>query len=56
VFTIDEHQYWKCHAGCGAGDQISYLEIKFNLLRREALQMFLEMAGVDDQDGGRFHE
>ena len=51
VFTKDEHQYWKCHSGCGAGDQISYLELKFDLSRRDALQLFLEMAEMGNQGG-----
>jgi hypothetical protein len=46
MFTKDDNQYWKCHAGCGAGDQITYLEIKFSLTRGEAIRLFLEMAGI----------
>ena len=55
VFAQGEHQYWKCHAGCGAGDQINYLELKFSLNRGEALRLFLEMAEWSDKDGG-FYE
>ena len=53
VFTMGEHQYWKCHAGCGAGDQINYLEKKFSLDRGGALRLFFEMARVADDGGGR---
>jgi len=52
LFTQDDVDLWKCHAGCGAGDQINYLEIKFDLTRGEAIHMFLEMAGLSDVDGG----
>jgi hypothetical protein len=46
VFTKDDSQYWKCHAGCGTGDQITYLEIKLDLSRGEAIELFLQMAEV----------
>ena len=52
LFTQDDVDLWKCHAGCGAGDQINYLEIKFDLTRGESIEMFLEMAGLSDEDGG----
>jgi DNA primase len=55
VFTRDGNDYWKCHAGCGAGDQINFLQIKFELTRGEALKLFLEMAGVsNDEQGGLY--
>jgi DNA primase len=55
VFIKEDNQYWKCHAGCGAGDQINYLEHKFDLNRGEALRLFLEMAGISHQDNGGLH-
>ena len=35
---------WKCWAGCGVGDQITYLEVKFGLTPGEAIRKFLKMA------------
>lgn len=46
--------FWKCHAGCGQGDQISFLEIKLDVTRGDAIRMFLEMAGLLNVGGGRF--
>jgi hypothetical protein len=56
VFTHECQQFWKCHAGCGAGDQISYLELKFDLSRGEAVRLFLEMAGLAVQEGESHYE
>ena len=36
---------WKCHAGCGYGDEIAFLVKHFNISRREAIRRYLEMAG-----------
>ncbi len=38
---------WKCHAGCGGGDQVEYLKQRFNLSTGEAIRRLCEMAGVD---------
>lgn len=38
---------WKCHAGCGAGDEINFIESHEALSRKEAVKRFLEMAGVN---------
>jgi DNA primase len=57
VFTFDGQQFWRCHAGCGAGDQISYLEATYNCSRGDAIRKLFEMAGVDYEDdfgGGTF--
>jgi hypothetical protein len=35
---------WKCHAGCGQGDEITFLELHRSILRSEATKLFLEMA------------
>jgi DNA primase len=37
--------YWKCHAGCGAGDEISYIEVKHEISRADAIREYLELAG-----------
>jgi hypothetical protein len=36
---------WKCHAGCGYGDQIAFLVRYFGISRRKAITHFLDMAG-----------
>ena len=39
---------FKCHAGCGAGDEINFLELHENLSRRDATKRFLHLAGLND--------
>ena len=36
---------WKCHAGCGYGDEIAFLMKARNCSRREAIKRYLDMAG-----------
>jgi hypothetical protein len=36
---------WKCHAGCGNGDEIAFLVKHFGISRSEAIQRYLDMAG-----------
>jgi hypothetical protein len=43
----DDCWAWKCHASCGAGDQINFLELHEKLSRRDAIKRYLEMAGVN---------
>ncbi|HEU5246940.1 MAG TPA: CHC2 zinc finger domain-containing protein, partial [Candidatus Udaeobacter sp.] len=38
---------FKCHAGCGAGDEINFLELHEKLSRRDAVKRFLELAGLN---------
>ena len=52
LFEYDGQELWKCHAGCGQGDQITYLELKFEISRGEAIRTFLAMAGVRQTGGG----
>ena len=42
--------FWKCHAGCGHGDEIDYVEVKFDISRADAIREFLDLAGV--KEGG----
>jgi hypothetical protein len=35
---------WKCHAGCGHGDEIAFLVKALNISRREAICRYLDMA------------
>src|SRR5436190_20499390 len=57
-FHLDEHPsfsvfhskngkgwQWKCHAGCGHGDEITLLVKHLNVPRPEAIRRYLEMAG-----------
>jgi len=39
--------FWKCHAGCGEGDEISFLEKQHGISRGAAIKLYLEMAGVN---------
>src|SRR5439155_14986168 len=38
--------FWKCHAGCGAGDEINFLEKYKDISRGQAIALYHEMAGV----------
>jgi len=49
-FSIWRNQtgwFFKCHAGCGAGDEINFLELHQRISPGEATKLFLEMAGVN---------
>jgi DNA primase len=39
--------FWKCHAGCGDGDEITLVEKQQGISNKEATKLFLEMAGVN---------
>lgn len=39
--------FWKCHAGCGEGDEINFLEKHHSISNKESTKLFLEMAGVN---------
>ncbi len=45
---------FKCHAGCGAGDEINFLELHENLSRRDAVKRFLDVAGLNGATPPRF--
>jgi hypothetical protein len=38
--------FWKCHAGCGDGDEVTFLEKIKSISRAEAIKLLKEMAGV----------
>src|SRR5437762_2718525 len=38
---------FKCHAGCGAGDEIDFLEVREGLSNSAAVKRFLEIAGMN---------
>ena len=48
--------FFKCHAGCGEGDEINFLELHEHLLRSNATTRFLEMAGVAQKRGSQPQE
>jgi CHC2-type zinc finger protein len=39
--------FWKCHAGCGEGDEITFLELHANLTNGQAIKRYLELAEVN---------
>ena len=41
----DGFWFWKCHAGCGDGDEIMFLRKLKGLSLTEAMSLYLEMAG-----------
>ncbi len=44
---------WKCHAGCGFGDEIDFLAKRCGLANGDAIREFLALAGVDTGNGSR---
>ena len=47
---------WKCHAGCGHGDEIAFLVKHFGISRREAIKRYLQMAGFPSSRPPKSHE
>ena len=47
VFTDGGGWYWKCHAGCGEGDEVNYIQHRLNLSQSEAVRRFCDMAGTE---------
>jgi DNA primase len=45
VFNRGKGWQWKCHAGCGHGDEIGFLVKHFDISRKEAIKRYLDMAG-----------
>jgi len=46
IWQSDGVWFWKCHAGCGSGDEITFLEKHKGIMRGDAIKLFVEMAGV----------
>ena len=46
VWQGDKGWRFKCHSGCGDGDEITFLELRESLANKDATKRFLEMAGV----------
>ena len=47
---------WKCHAGCGHGDEIALLVKRFGVKRPEAMKRYLEMAGFPARSSPKSRE
>jgi len=47
VFAKHGGWYWKCHAGCGEGDEVTYIAHRLNLSRAEAMRRLCDMAGTE---------
>jgi hypothetical protein len=47
---------WKCHVGCGYGDEIAFLVKHFDTPRREAIRCYLDMAGFPSRAPGKSRE
>ena len=45
VYQIGNLWFFKCHAGCGKGDEIGFLEKHKGISRSEATKLYLELAG-----------
>lgn len=41
---------WKCHGGCGAGDEIDFLRVEQDLGQREAVAAYLRLASGEEPD------
>lgn len=49
-FSVWQHNgawFFKCHAGCGEGDEINFIELHEKVSRRDATKRFLELAGLN---------
>src|SRR5438034_6975992 len=49
VFEIDGNWFWKCHAGCGEGDEINFIEKALSLSNGDAIPKYGELAGFPIQ-------
>ena len=47
AFEKDNRWFWKCHAGCGAGDEVDYLKKKFGLDDAGAFDKWRKLAGLN---------
>jgi hypothetical protein len=56
VWQKDGSWFWKCHAGCGEGDEIMFLRERKGLSRTEAISLYLRMAGFPPSRPPKSHE
>jgi hypothetical protein len=47
---------WKCHTGCGSGDEIAFLVKQRSLSTPEAIRLYLDMAGFPPSGSPKSHE
>src|ERR1700682_2554485 len=47
VWEKDGVWFFKCHAGCGKGDEINLIQLRRQISRSEATKVFLQMAGLN---------
>src|SRR5215472_13491185 len=52
----DRFWFWKCHAGCGEGDEILFLRRLNGLSMTEAMDVYLDMAGFPAHRPPKSHE
>jgi putative DNA primase/helicase len=51
IFQKDGDWFWKCHAGCGEGDEIDFLAKSKGLQNGAAVREFLALAGMNGSSG-----
>jgi hypothetical protein len=56
VWQRDGSWFWKCHAGCGEGDEIMFLRERKGLSSTKAMSLYLEMAGFPARVPLKSHE
>jgi hypothetical protein len=56
VWQRDGAWFWKCHAGCGEGDEIMFLRERKGLSSTKAISLYLDMAGFPAGLSHRSHE
>ena len=56
VWQRDGSWFWKCHAGCGEGDEIMFLRERKRLSPTKAMSLYLEMAGFPPSRPPKSHE
>jgi CHC2 zinc finger len=56
VWQRDGSWFWKCHAGCGEGDEIMFLREWKGLSSSKAMSLYLDMAGVPRRVPPKSHE
>ncbi len=52
IYQKDDSWRWKCHAGCGYGDEIDFIELAEKLPRAAAIARFLALAGQSSDTPG----
>lgn len=53
IFQRGDGWGWKCHASCGSGDEITFLEKHEGLSNSDAIRRYCELAGVNGDGKGK---